>query len=219
MHATRLPAMFGRSRRRAVRGAVAPERQASLRISTMRQESDDHDVMPGGAGHGALSLRELQSVFTQMRADLVRFLTHRTGNAETAQDLSHDVYEKLPEIRAEIPTVQKARSYFIRMAGNLAIDHYRIEERRQEILSGSEILFEDADIGPDSIATWRDELRQIEMALEELPEICQQVLVLARVQGLPHKEVARRLGISVSSVEKHQLRALQHCRARLTPGG
>ena len=37
-----------------------------------------------------------------------------------------------------------------------------------------------------------------------------QVFVLNRVEGLSYDEIATRLGISVSSVQKHLARALQH---------
>lgn len=166
----------------------------------------------------SLGLADLQRVFVQIRGDLVRHLTRRTGNADTAADLSHDVFEKLATVRAEIPTAGDARAYLFRMAGNLAIDHGRVEARRREILTGSQVLFEDVEASPETIAVSRDQLRQVELALEELPEKCREVMLLARMHGLPHKEIASRLGISVSLVEKYQLRALRHCRERLQTG-
>lgn len=162
-----------------------------------------------------LQTAQLRQIFAQSRADIVRFLTRRTGNSATAADLSHDVFEKLSSVQAHIPTPQKARSYLFRIASNLAIDHRRVEARRAEILDGSQVLFEDVDQSPEDIAISRDQLRQIENALAELPSNVAQVLVLARVHGLKHKEIAERMGISVSLVEKYQLRALTHCRKRL----
>jgi RNA polymerase sigma-70 factor (ECF subfamily) len=162
-----------------------------------------------------LNLSELQSVFAQMRGELLRFLTRRTGNPATAADLSQDVFEKLSSIGAEIPDHQKARSYLFRMAGNLAIDHRRVEARRAEILEGSQVLFEDVTFSPEAIAVSRDQLRRLEEALAELPAKVREVLVLARMHGLSHREVASRLGVSVSLVEKYQLKALMHCRERM----
>jgi RNA polymerase sigma factor (sigma-70 family) len=167
----------------------------------------------------SLNLAELHGIFASVRGDLVRHLTRRTGNPETAADLSHDVFEKLVAVRAEIPTPQKARSYMFRMAGNLAIDHRRVEARRTEILTGSQVLFEDVGLSPETLAISRDELRQLEAALEELPLKCKQVLLLSRIHGFSHKEIARKLDISVSSVEKYQLRALCHCRERMGMSG
>ena len=46
--------------------------------------------------------------------------------------------------------------------------------------------------------------------LDELPERTRQVFVLCRVEGIRQKNVARRLGVSVSAVEKHMIRAIAH---------
>jgi RNA polymerase sigma factor (sigma-70 family) len=167
------------------------------------------------SGPGFLKLPDLQNLFTEVRSDLLRFLRKRTGNADTAADLTHDVFVKLDTVRAAIPDRSQGRAYLFRMAGNLAIDHGRIEARRAEILTGSQVLFEDMDQSPDDIAVTRDQLRAVELALDELPSKCRDVLILARMYGFSHNEIAQRLEISVSLVEKYQLRALRHCRERL----
>lgn len=173
------------------------------------------DDLQAGPGVASLNRGDLHRVFVQAREDLVRFLTRRTGNPAIAADLCHDVFEKLDTVRAQIPTPQKARSYLFRMASNLAIDHQRGERRRAEILDGSHILFEDVVHTPEEITVSREELRQVEKALAELPPRVAEVLILKRMHNFRHKEIAARLGISVSLVEKYQLRALTHCRKRL----
>ena len=150
-----------------------------------------------------------------MRGDLLRVLRRRTGDTELAADLSQDVFVKLSSVQAVIPDRQHARAYLFRMAGNLAIDYRRVETRRAEILNGSQVLFENVEQGPDAAAEARDELRLVEAALAELPERCREVMLLSQVHGLRHKEIAERLGVSVSLVEKYRLRAFRHCRERL----
>lgn len=164
-----------------------------------------------------LSLADLQGLFSEVRDELIRLLRRRTGDRELAADLVQDVFVKLTSVKAEIPDRRHGRAYLFRMAGNLAIDHSRTEARRAEILSGSQVLFEDVEEGPDALALSRDELRQVAKALEELPERCREVLMLSQVHGMHHKEIAETLGVSVSLVEKYRLRALRHCRERMAP--
>lgn len=189
-------------------------RAARKNISEAAGLTAEDEWLTGGDA-ARLNLSDLHGVFVQMREDLVRFLTRRTGNPATAADLCHDVFEKLETVQAQIPTPQKARSYLFRMASNLAVDHQRVERRRAEILDGSQILFEDVEHTPEEITVSRDELRQLEKALAELPPKVAEVLILARMHGLRYKEIAARMGVSVSLVEKYQLRALTHCRKRL----
>ena len=49
-------------------------------------------------------------------------------------------------------------------------------------------------------------------ALASLPEKCRQVFILRKVHGLAHKEIALRMSLSVSSVEKYLTRAVLACR-------
>ena len=55
----------------------------------------------------------------------------------------------------------------------------------------------------------------IRNALEELSPQCRRVFVMHKFEDLSHEEVARRVGISRSTVEKHMHTALKHLIARL----
>jgi RNA polymerase sigma-70 factor (ECF subfamily) len=48
-------------------------------------------------------------------------------------------------------------------------------------------------------------------ALRSLPAQCQRVFVMCKVYGFSHKEIASKLGISVSTVEKHLIKGLSRC--------
>ena len=50
-------------------------------------------------------------------------------------------------------------------------------------------------------------------AVAALPEKCRQVFLLRKVHGLAHKEIAKRMSLSVSSVEKYLLRGILECKA------
>ena len=166
-------------------------------------------------GDHFLGLKDMQDLFGDIRSDLLRLLRRRTGNVHLADDLAQDLYLKLPTIRAPIADRQQGRAYLCRMASNLAIDYVRIEARRAEILDGAQVLFEDVQPNPEDFALSRDQLRRVEAVLDELPEKCRAVIVLARMHGLGHKAIAAQLGVSVSLVEKYQLRAFRHLRERL----
>lgn len=52
-------------------------------------------------------------------------------------------------------------------------------------------------------------------ALEELPPRTRAVFLLHRFDGFKYREIAKRLGISSSSVEKHMMVAIKHVLARM----
>lgn len=61
----------------------------------------------------------------------------------------------------------------------------------------------------------RRRLRQLEGAVAELPERTRRIFVLNRLHGETYQEIADRLGVSVSTVQKHLMRALAHAMFRL----
>ncbi len=56
----------------------------------------------------------------------------------------------------------------------------------------------------------REALRRTTQVLMELPERTRHVFILRRLERLSHQEIAVRLGLSVSAIEKHMLRASRH---------
>lgn len=159
-----------------------------------------------------LSRAEMDAVFLESRHELERSVRRRVRPPELAADIVQDVYLRWRGVRTEFPDRAEARAYLFRIAANLAIDHHKIEGRRQEILASAEPLNSLFADSPESSALAADHARQIEAALSELPKHCRQILILSRLHGMTHKEIAERLGVSTSLVEKYAIRALMHVR-------
>ena len=58
-------------------------------------------------------------------------------------------------------------------------------------------------------------LEMLERALAELPAACRDSFLLRKLEGLSHLQIAERLSISRSLVEKHIVNAMKHCRVRM----
>ena len=58
-------------------------------------------------------------------------------------------------------------------------------------------------------------LEMVQRALAELPVACRESFLLRKLEGLSHPEIAERLGLSRSVVEKHIVNAMKHCRNRI----
>jgi len=165
-----------------------------------------------------LTYADLQAVFFDARLDLERMLRGRVRDPHLAADLTQDVFVRLRRITAPLPNRHEARLYLFRMARNLATDHQKIEGRRGEILAGAVALFEGVQASPEDETLARDQMRVVDAALNELPKHCRDVLYMSRLLGMSHGEIAAELGVSKSLVEKYVVRAMLHCRARLTGG-
>ena len=87
-----------------------------------------------------------------------------------------------------------------------------MDERGREIEQLLDLADESAD--PASLAETRSDLQLVERLISELPSRQREILVAARLDGLPRREIAERLGISLSLVEKEMKLAHEYCLAR-----
>ncbi len=106
--------------------------------------------------------------------------------------------------------VDQGRSYLFSIARNLVLD----AARRHKVVAFD--TFADLDVlnladeraSVESGAIARDELQRLQRAVDRLPPRPRQVFLLRRLEGLRVEEVADRLSLSVSTVEKHFARAM-----------
>ncbi len=155
--------------------------------------------------------------FQEHYDELVRFLTRRLGDAGRAADVAHETYVRLTAVPDPGPELRDARAFVFRVASNIAIDGARRDQRLGRISAAAE----DGDHVPDGAPSAeervlaRERLDTLDRALAELPPNARRALLLSRVDGRSHAEIARALGVSESMVAKYLAQALKHCRARI----
>jgi|TARA_R100000005_G_scaffold81020_1_gene48340 RNA polymerase sigma-70 factor (ECF subfamily) len=109
------------------------------------------------------------------------------------------------------------------VATNLAVDQLRRRKLHLQFMHGERQQSEDGEApdingsaaSPEHILGAREKLGLIMAAVDELPVNVRQAFLLHRRNGLSYGEIADAMQVSVSSVEKYILQALQHCRKRL----
>ncbi|MFJ3151431.1 sigma-70 family RNA polymerase sigma factor [Pseudomonas hunanensis] len=163
----------------------------------------------------------LLASFQEHYDDLLQFLTRRMSDRQRAADVAQETYLKLVNIDEQAVPVVHARSFIFRVAGNLAIDALRREQRIAASHDDSDGACEVAcpAPAPEAALLARERLQILDQALLQLPDNARQALLLNRVEGLTQKQVAQRLGVSESMVAKYIGQALRHCRGRLKQAG
>ena len=149
-------------------------------------------------------------------APLRRYLSRLLGNTTEAQDIAHDAYARIyPKVQDK--SAKNPEAVLYTTARRLAIN--RLKRRGiTPFVSGEANLETAASATPGVVqqVMARQELRQLEEAIAQLPEGCRAVLLLRKVELLSHYEIAQRLGIAISTVEKQHARALRLLRAALS---
>lgn len=155
-----------------------------------------------------------------LRPALVAYFQRRCGNAAEAEDLAQDVILRALS-HAEWSSPEEARGYIFR----IALNRWR-DRGRRKVTHGTEIDWDDdsalsagEEISPERVLTGQEQLRRVAAALQELEPRTRDVFVLCRLEQMKQKEIADVLGISVSAVEKHLVKALAHVARRMDKNG
>ena len=139
-------------------------------------------------------------------AALVRFLSRKWVNGSEVQDIRHDIYIRILEA-AERERPAQPKAFLFAIAKNLLIDrarHHRIVAiDLLEDLESLGVLID--EMSPERRASGREQVMRLSALFDRLPERQRQVVWMRRIEDLPQKEIARRLGIAEATVEKHML--------------
>lgn len=119
-------------------------------------------------------------------------------------DIVQEAYAVLASLDS-VAHIRDSRAYLFSTAHSVILQDFR----RRRIVS-IEIVAEIDRLGvhidevsPERRAADHQELRQIAELIAGLPAKCREAFTLRKVEGLPQREVARRMAISENTVEKH----------------
>lgn len=117
-------------------------------------------------------------------------------------------------------TIRDARAFLLRTARNVALDHVSSAGyRRTGPLDGvNEEFFVDDSAPIEQRIDSEQRFLAFCQAVGSLPGQCRRVFVLRKVYGLTQQEIATRLGIAQSTVEKHIARGLLLCSEHMASG-
>ncbi|MFC5067145.1 RNA polymerase sigma factor [Flaviflagellibacter deserti] len=153
---------------------------------------------------------ELLRLYTTEQSRLRRLVQRITGSSESAEDIVHDAFLKLSG--RDIGAADLG--LFVRTAQNLARDTKRAERVRYTYAAHTaEEQIAAPTVAPDQAMASRQELNGLFDALKSLPQRTQRIFLMSKLDEMTHPQIAAELGVSVSTVEKEMISALQFCRA------
>lgn len=163
-------------------------------------------------------IRELlRDLLTSRYTELRRRIEYRLGSAEQADDALHETWLRVDSMdMGKIGIIKHPASYLVQMAVNISIDQHR---RKMRLLSDTEIdelvTIADSTTDPVRILAGNQEILALERAMDGLTYRRRSILLAARVDGMLHRDIAARFGISERMVVKELSAALAHCSQQL----
>jgi RNA polymerase sigma-70 factor (ECF subfamily) len=160
--------------------------------------------------------RARDSLIDEFRPALTCYFARRVGVRDDIPDLIQEVFIRLLR-RDDTTKLESVRGYVFETAHSVAIDwKRRYESHRRGVHETFDAqLHGGADAATDQLLIDREDLDCVISALMELPERTRAVFVLRRMESMKFKDIAERLGVSLSTVEQHMYRAMAHLMSRL----
>ena len=161
--------------------------------------------------NGAFAFKQqFERLYIDHHSWLCSLLRRKLGNPVDAADLAHDVYLNLIK-KGCVPSIEDSRCHLTQIAKGMVIDLYR--RRRLEACHLERLKLQAEPLAPSeevrALAT--ETLTQIDRALHRKPVKTRQALLLCKLHGMGHRDIATELKVSVSSVEKYIASGLRAC--------
>jgi RNA polymerase sigma-70 factor (ECF subfamily) len=165
----------------------------------------------------------LDALIEQYQHRLLRYLAHMTGNQATAEDLFQETWIRVLEKGHQYDGKSKFSTWLMTIAHNVAIDHLRrrtnasLDEMRDPE-DGAPFEPVSRGLSPFEQAAASEDRARIQTALEQVPAIFREVLVLRFQEQLKLEEIAKLVGIPLATVKTRLYRGVQALRPALEGG-
>ncbi len=175
------------------------------------------DLPPSDKDPGQPRVDLVEDLFEHHNQALQRFLARRLDSRDDVSEVAQEVYLRLMRLKDDAKLTAHPRAYLFAVA-NSAI---RDRRRRQRVRKyGQHQSFDDEattcpEPSPETVLYWKQRLKMVRSALDELSPRCRRIFVLHRFKHRTYRQIGDEMGISSRTVENYISEALQLCRSKL----
>jgi RNA polymerase sigma-70 factor (ECF subfamily) len=153
-----------------------------------------------------------------LRPALRRFFRNRRVPREDLDDMVQEVFVRIAG-RPNVEAVDRKEAYVFATAANLLRDRHRRmtaraaerhEPYEESVHGGGEQAGD-----PERSLLAAQTVAQLVEALFELPVKTRTIYALYHLEELSHKEISKRIGVAISTIERHITRANAHILTRI----
>lgn len=152
-----------------------------------------------------------KNYYPRLRGYAIRFIE----DEEVSRDIIQECFIKFWEKRAVFSSISVTSLLFAMVRNGCLnyLKHISVVEKHQieylAAIGGEERLYyADFTCDTDQKLLYEELEEQIKQVMEQLPDRCREVFIMSRFEGLKNREIAEKLQVSTTAVEKHISKAL-----------
>ncbi|MBE9467879.1 MAG: RNA polymerase sigma-70 factor [Bacteroidetes bacterium] len=159
-------------------------------------------------------IKAFELFFKQNYKVLCNYAFHYLKNAQDAEEVVQDIFFIIWKNRKEL-NIKSIKSYLFQSVKNNCLQQIRHKSLNDKYKSFVKHSYKENSEQADKIINAKEMNEIIEKTLNSLPERCKQIFKLSRYEGLKYREIAKKLSISIKTVEANMGKALMHFRNNL----
>lgn len=155
--------------------------------------------------------RAFENLYLAHSPLLYKKLLRLVKEQEVAQELLQDLFLRIWEKREQIDVNKPFRAYLFRITQNLVADFYRRAAFDRKML---EALIRDSSEYDHTFQDELDDQRKeiLQQAMQTLPPKRKEIYMLIKIERRSYEEVSALLGVSVSTISDHVVKATKSLR-------
>lgn len=151
------------------------------------------------------------ALYSDHHSWLKGWLHRRVGNADQAADLAHDTFIRLLSSDRVPVALDEPRAFLTTVAQRLVSNHWRREKLEKAYLEALAQVPNKTAWSPEARAIMLETLVELDRLLDGLPATVRRAFLLSQLDGQTHAQVAQALDISIPTVKRYIVKALQRC--------
>lgn len=161
--------------------------------------------------------QRIQEKYSQYHGDLRRYIGKLLSSPEDIEDVLQETFLRITQSPPSIEQHDKARAYIFVIAANIVKDKLRrtITRHDKDHIPTDDLALCSDTPNPESSAVSEQLKNDLLNELKNLNSKYSQIFVMHRFLHLTHEEIAKKLNISVRTVERRMSYALDHFRLQL----
>ena len=158
-----------------------------------------------------MTAKDFKMIYDAHFDDLRRYLIYRSGDQDLSGDIAQNVFMKVWTKKIEIAS-GNIKSLLFKMATDEFISHIRRKKVEKDYTKSIDLrLIRESDNNDDLL----EKKVLFQKALNQLPEKQKTALLMNKMQGLTHKEIAEILNLSQKAIEKRIRLAMETLKQNL----
>lgn len=152
----------------------------------------------------------IEHIWNEHADQLRGFIYRRVPDLSEVDDLLQEVFVKVQSRVDTLKDESRLQGWLYQIARNVIIDHFRRRKPEEELPDAF-------DLPEEQQSHILEELAEcVRPLVNALPETYRLPLALSELEGLPHKEVAKRLGLSLSAAKSRVQRGRERLKDLFT---